>query len=129
MSYPYSQVQKVLADAAATAAGAIDASLASAAGSLQLRIITTGFSGTIDIQGKLDANEAAWGNLFYVTMADGALTPSNDQLSYTTNTGVVDIVVLNPMPQMRLNMTRTAGSVTVYARAYEHPLTLALVSA
>ena len=76
-----------------------------------LSIITTGFTGTVDIQGSLDGTN--WQNVRYVPQqGDGSLSNRDDQLSFSVDTGVYSYVVSGVFHLLSLNMTRSAGSIT-----------------
>jgi len=74
-------------------------------------IATTGFSGTIDFQGR--ASASAFANVPYVR-SDQATPqiPSVAQLSLTLDTGVYRYVSYGTWQERQVVMTRTAGSIT-----------------
>jgi len=80
-----------------------------------IEFATTGFSGTIDIQGK--AHElGSFANIPYIRQDQaGIQTPSVSQLSLTTDTGTYRYVILGYWRRFQLVMTRTAGSITCAA--------------
>ncbi len=77
-----------------------------------IEITTTGFSGTIDIQGKVQ-ELSAYSNIPYIRQDQAALqVPAVDQLSYDTDTGVYRYAVLGYWRRIKIVMTRSAGSIT-----------------
>lgn len=83
-----------------------------------VEIVTAGFSGTLDIQGKV-WNGASYDNVSYSQLSqDGAQAVVNDQLSYTTNSARARYLVTEPYPMMQLVMARTAGSVSVIVHGW-----------
>lgn len=121
MAMPFSSTYPLFLAAAATAnANLVDPGSASA---IQLSVTTTGFSGTLDIQGRLDPSDT-FVNLQYVTLVAGSLTPAVAQLSYSTQTATTTYVAIAPMPYMRIVMTRSAGTITMYGRGYSEPFAL-----
>lgn len=78
-----------------------------------IEITTTGFSGTLDIQGKLH-EISEFSNVPYIRQDQASLqTPSVTQLSFTLDTAVYRYVVLGYWRRLQLVMTRSAGSITV----------------
>lgn len=78
-----------------------------------IQMETTGFSGTIDIQGKLH-ELSSWINVPYIRQDALALqTPAVAQLALTTNTATVVYVILGYWRRFRIVMTRSAGSIIV----------------
>ena len=86
---------------------------ASKVGNAVLQFVTTGFSGTLDFQGKPHAG-GEWVNLPYVTLG-GAVAPSTAQVSLSVSTATLTYVVA-AMAQMRVVMTRSAGSIAGYGQ-------------
>lgn len=121
MAMPFSTTFVLFSAAAATANATLPDPGAAAV--IQLSVTNAGFSGTLDIQGRLDPSDT-FVNLQYVTMAAGSLTPAVAQLSYSTQTATTTYLVLSPMPYMRVVMTRSAGSITMYGRTYSEPFHL-----
>ena len=77
-----------------------------------IEIATTGFSGTIDIQGKLH-ELGSYANVPYIRQDQSSIqTPSVAQISYTTNTSTYRYVILGYWRRLQLVMTRSAGSIT-----------------
>jgi len=77
-----------------------------------IEITTAGFSGTLDIQGKLHELNA-FANVPYVRQDQASIqTPAVAQLSFVTDTGVYRYVVLGYWRKLQLVMTRTAGTIT-----------------
>ncbi|MCX6020917.1 MAG: hypothetical protein NTZ05_04150 [Chloroflexi bacterium] len=72
-------------------------------------VVTVGFSGTLDIKGSWDGG-ANWSGLPYWNLSSAVRATA--QLSYTTSTARVQYVVLAPCPLIRLEMTRSAGSIS-----------------
>lgn len=119
MAIPYSSpVQTVFNAAALTATVNLtaDTQLAS---SVMIQYITAGWTGTLDFQGSLD--NVTWVNVPYVIVATGALASVVAQVSKTTNTANYLYILTMPMPYMKVVMTRSAGSITMYARTYSEP--------
>lgn len=77
----------------------------------QFYVKTTGFSGTLDLQESYD-DGATWVNSRYFLKS--ARAESAAQLSYTTDTNTYVYQVMAAGPLLRLNMTRSAGSVTAW---------------
>ena len=95
-------------------------------------IETTGFSGTIDFQGR-EHNNDTWTNVAYQEIdIDGTRAGVNDQLSYTTETARKRYLVPISPSHLQVVMTRTAGSLDVFVRgsgvALELPMSHKLVS-
>lgn len=97
------------------------------AGHVVLQANLVGFTGTLDIQGR-PHESAAWVNLPYAVLG-ATLTGAVAQISDTTATETNTYVVLLPMPEMRVVMARSAGSIGMWGRYYEHPTTLLQVTA
>lgn len=77
-----------------------------------VEIATAGFSGTLDIQGKLH-ELAGFANLPYIRQDQAVIqVPSVSQISLTTDTGTYRYAVLGFWRQFRLVMARTAGTIT-----------------
>ena len=77
-----------------------------------IEIATTGFSGTIDIQGKL-YELGAFANVPYIRQDQASIqTPSVSQISLTTDTDTYRYVILGYWRKLEIVMTRTAGSIT-----------------
>lgn len=127
MALPYTQSQELFSAAALTATTKLVTPLANAAGVVQIQVTTTGFSGTLDIQGKTHPS-ASYTNLTYFVPGAGSSTTAVAQLSYTTDTASYNYQVINPMPYMQVVMTRSAGSVSAWARGYSDPMDSALGS-
>lgn len=113
MTLPFTHSQQVWSAQAATATKALDTVEFSRCPTKVVEVITTGFSGTLDIQGKVGP-ASTHDNVAYILMGqDGAQAAVNNQLSWTTNTSRFRYLVLEPYPYIQLVMTRTAGSVTI----------------
>ena len=122
MALPYTYTQEVFpVGTALTGTVAIVSNAAHSAGSMVLQVDTTGFTGTIDIQGRA-MPAGAWKNLMYGATAAGGAVPAVAQLTYTTDTAVYQYVVFKPMPYMRVVMTRSAGSLGAWAFTYSEPI-------
>lgn len=122
MALPFRYTQEVFASGTATTTTTVINTNASiSAGSMIIQVDTTGFSGTIDIQGRVRPS-GAWKNLMYVVSGAGSATPAVAQISYTTDTAVYHYGVINPLPYMRVVMTRSAGSVGAWAETFSEPL-------
>lgn len=89
-------------------------------GSVAFQYVGAAFSGTLAFEGRPHGS-AAWVALPYVVLG-AAPAPSVAQVSQTTNSSTITYIVLVPMEEMRVVMTRSAGSLAVYAHAFEHPL-------
>jgi len=77
-----------------------------------IEITTAGFSGTIDLQGKLH-ELTAFSNIPYIRQDQATIqTPSVAQISYALDTGVYRYVILGYWRRFQLVMTRTAGTIT-----------------
>ena len=77
-----------------------------------IEIATTGFTGTIDIQGKLH-ELGSYINIPYIRQDQAALqTPSVAQISHTVDTAIYCYVILGYWRRFRIVMTRSAGSIT-----------------
>ena len=92
--------------------------------SLIYEVDRTGFSGTLDFQtatppGGTSAN-SLWTELDSETSADAR--PSNDQISWTADTGRNRYLVPISGVEPRVVMTRSAGTVTVNVTGYGVPL-------
>jgi len=75
-----------------------------------LEFNTTGFSGTLDLQGSLDNSN--WVNLRYAEVTgDGSLSIVNDQISHTLNTSRRHYLIAEYWPYVQIVMTRSAGSL------------------
>ena len=73
---------------------------------------TTGFSGTLDIKGKLHELNA-FSNVPYIRQDTADLqTPSVAQLAPSTDTDVYRYVILGYWRKLQLVMTRSAGTIT-----------------
>lgn len=121
-----SQVQTVFNAAALTATQALTADTQLAAG-VQITYQTAGFSGTLDFQGSLGGT--TWYNLPYAIVGTGALASVVAQVSKTTDTANYHYLILMPMPFMRVVMTRSAGTITMYARTFSEPFAFSMVVA
>lgn len=128
MALPYSEIAEVFKAAAADAVGSIPTSLSGAAAVVQIEVATAGYTGTYDIQGRVH-QQGTWVNLPYVVQATGMLEPAVAQVSETTDTGTVIYIVIAPMPFMRINMARSAGAITAYARGFSSAFNLGLAAA
>jgi hypothetical protein len=88
-----------------------------------IEIITTDFSGTIDIQGKI-GNNGTYANVNHVLMSQGSAQGlANAQLSYSTTTDNKKYLVPEYYPYMQIVMARTAGSVKVNVVGLSAPVT------
>ena len=117
MTIPYSHQQVVWDAQAATATKVLDSEFEKCPTKV-VEIITTGFSGTINIQGKI-WNGATYDNLSYSPLGqDGAQSIINDELTYTTNTSRARYLIAEPYAYHQIVMTRTAGSVSVIVHGW-----------
>lgn len=129
MERTYSSQKVFAAGTAATETKTLDEHLCRSAAAMTLRVDLTGFSGTIDIQGRPDADND-WMNLI-TRRSDGTSLPTTGQITTTTITGNRDYRILNPMPYMRVVMTRSAGSIEssmLYASEQDNPIPTAGVA-
>lgn len=127
MTLPFSAVQNLFSAAVLTATATLDDN-ANYSGIVQFQVINTGFTGTLDIQGSMHAG-GTFVNLPYVIVGAGSLAPAVAQLSYTTDTTNYHIICTAPMPYMKVVMTRSAGSISMWARAYSEPFDLPISAA
>ena len=85
-----------------------------------VEITTAGFSGTIDIQGKVHELNA-FSNVPWVRQDQYTLqTPSVSQISETSDTDVYRYVILGYWRRLQIVMTRTAGSITCGVAGSSH---------
>lgn len=111
--YPYQVAQVVFKEAVATATEALEDEL-KACPLKVIEIVTTGFSGTLDIQGGING-AVTMDNVAYNLMGqDGPQATVNNQLSYTTNSARYRYQISEPYARMQAVMTRTAGTISVY---------------
>ena len=83
--------------------------------SVQLEVSLTGFSGTLDIQGRL-GEDIDWYNIPYARQDQASAgTGSVSQITLTTETGIRRYALLGGIRQVRIVMTRTAGTITLVA--------------
>jgi hypothetical protein len=126
MALPYSTVKRVWTAAAATNTFGPD-SVTETAAVAQLYYTTTGFSGTLDIQGSM-TYDGVYQNLLYTILATGAMTHAVAQISHTTNTAQWHILIHAPMPFIKIVMTRSAGSITADLRTFSAPFNIPAVA-
>ncbi|MDO8673193.1 MAG: hypothetical protein Q7O66_17445 [Dehalococcoidia bacterium] len=113
MSLPFTKRETVWTDQAATATAILDDQLTRMCPTKVIEITTTGFSGTLDIKGRILPSTTA-DNVSYFRIGQGAgQSPSNAQISWTTDTARYRYMVTEPYMDMSLVMTRSAGSVSV----------------
>lgn len=106
----------------ANATGAI-VSNGAVGGGLILQYIGTGFSGTLDIQGKIHA-AATFVNIPYYILAVGPIAQAVAQISKTTDSSNQIIAVPIALPFMQVVMTRSAGTLAMYAHFPESGFSL-----
>lgn len=99
--------------------------------SVLVQIDTAGFSGTIDFKSSIDG--ATWTNHPYIQPRATSPSRSVAQISHTTNTSVTLYQVLAPVTDVRIDVTRTAGTVTVTYReiltgGFQYPQTISTVA-
>ena len=104
--------QQIFAPATAASAN-LDFTRPEGGGALTLRLDLSGFSGTIDIQGR-PAAASDYANIEYAQEA-ATLDYAIAQLSFTTITANRNYIVPNPPPFLRVVMTRSAGTIEGYA--------------
>lgn len=126
MALPYSAYNILFAGAASTANATMSDDLAQNAGVVEMQLILTGFSGTVTFQGSVDG--ATWVNLPYQTLASGGLTLNSAAITYTTSTTNPTYILPMPMNNMRVAMTRSAGTISAYARGFSNPFDLTAAS-
>ena len=87
-----------------------------------LQMETVGFSGTIDIQGRLN-DVSGWVNVPYIRQDALALqTPAVAQLSLTTDTSTKVYQILGFWRRFRIVMTWSAGTITMTAAGSSNAL-------
>lgn len=85
-----------------------------------VEITTAGFSGTIDIQGKVH-EISIFSNVPYIRQDQAGLqTPSTTQISHTTDDGVYRYQILGFWRRLQIVMTRTAGTITCGVAGSSH---------
>lgn len=85
-----------------------------------VEITTIGFTGTIDIQGKIH-ELSAFSNVPWVRQDQAAAqTPSISQIAPSTDTAVYRYVICGYWRRLKLVMTRSAGSITVGVGGSSH---------
>ena len=85
------------------------------AASMIIDVETTGFSGTLDFQGR-ESPTAARRNVAWQEIdneGSSGLSATNDQISYTTETSTHRYLVPIAARDMQVIMTRSAGSITL----------------
>lgn len=127
MGLPYTIDQVVFNAAVLTETKALETSFSRCLTKV-IQIVTTGFTGTIDIQGRANA-KGTYANVPYQLMGQAAFqAPSVSQLSYSTTTATAIYLVTEYYPDIQIVMTRSAGSVTVIAAGFEHGMPLRIVN-
>ena len=76
-----------------------------------IEAVTAGFTGTLDIQGRVTA-DGAWVNIPYSVFSAGWGAPSVAQVSFTTNSASHRYRILDYWPEMQIVMDRSAGTIT-----------------
>lgn len=140
MTLPYITFQSVWVAKAATDTVALNSEFSKCATKV-IEIKTAGFSGTLDIQGRL-TGQSSYVNIPYRKIGQATTQASSvSQLSWTTDTtDSVQYVIEEPYAEVQLVMTRTAGSITLQAYGLEqaflasrtaisHPLNITVQSA
>lgn len=123
MTLPYSRTFEVFASGTNATATVSLPEDSYGAGQVGLQVVTAGFSGTINIQGRPHGS-ATFVNVPYITLSSGSTNTTTAQLSYTTQTATNSYIVVGPMPVMRVVMTRSAGTLGAWGNYYEHPARL-----
>jgi len=114
MSLPYVKSQIIFDVAAATETKNLDTEFERCQ-LVVLQMETVGFSGTIDIQGKL-SDLSSWVNVPYIRQDALALqTPAVAQLSLTTDTATKVYQILGFWRRFRVVMTWSAGTIHMAA--------------
>lgn len=118
MSLPYTKFETPFSAAVLTATATLSGEICRFCPTKVFEIITTGFSGTLDIQGRISP-ATTLDNVSYVRLnQSSAQQATNDQLSYTTDTGRYRYISTEPHFDMALVMTRSAGSITVHVAGW-----------
>lgn len=96
-----------------------------------IEITTTGFTGTIDMQGKIH-ELSAYSNIPYIRQDQASFqSPSVAQLTPSGDTGVYRYAILGYWRRLQIVMTRSAGSITCGVAgssvAAEFPITFAQI--
>src|SRR3972149_2440913 len=120
MGYPFQHQQVVWDAQAVTATAELDNDFKACLAKV-IEIVTAGFSGTLDIQGRIQGG-VTYDNVNYGRLGVGGPRAVSDQLSWTTDTGRYRYMVAEPYRDMQLVMTRTAGTVSVVVYGWEHGL-------
>ena len=116
MTLPYT-AQEVIFNAASASATTVLKSEFVYCLTKVIEIITSGFTGTIDIQGKVWGG-ADYSNVAYSLMGqDGSQAISNDQIVPSAS-ATARYLVSEPYPMMQIVMTRSAGSVSVIVHGW-----------
>jgi len=86
-----------------------------------VEVTTTGFEGTLDIQGKVHGISEYCNVPFIRQDQAGIQTPSTTKITYTsTDTDVYRYVILGYWRRLQLVMTRTAGTITCGVAGSSH---------
>ncbi|MDO8704764.1 MAG: hypothetical protein Q7J84_07445 [Sulfuricaulis sp.] len=113
MALPYTYYENIWTAQAVTATAILKGEIARLCPTKVIEIVTTGFSGTLDIQGRISP-AVTLDNVSYVLLGQGApQAASAAQLTWTTDTARYRYLIAEPYLDMSLVMTRSAGSVTV----------------
>jgi len=85
-----------------------------------VEVTMAAFSGTVDLQGRI-SEVSAFSNVPWVRQDQAAAqTPSVSQISETTTTSVVRYVICGWWRQLRIVMTRSAGTITCGVAGSSH---------
>ncbi len=119
MSMPYVVSQEVWLAKALTETKALDPALERCK-VVVVEITTTGFTGTIDIQGKVHES-GAFSNVPWVLQGTADLqTPSIAQVSPSGDTSVKRYVILGFWRRLQIIMTRSGGTITCGVAGSSH---------
>jgi len=92
-----------------------------------LEVVTSKFSGSLAIQGRLSA-KASYQNVRWLRLPIAATAErlSDDAtISYSNDTSAYRYVILEKVYELRLVMSRTAGTISVFAIGLDVPITFA----
>ena len=125
MALPYTVSQSVWVAKDASETKELASELSKCATTV-IEVITTGFTGTLDIKGK-DSEGAAYDNVRYVPLNAAIYFPSVAQISYgAPDTARYRYCVAEYWYRLQLVMARTAGSITVNVVGIDVPSILPL---
>lgn len=131
MALPIVKTRQIWLDAAASATVVLeqgtppeDWTLFKFCTSKIVEVVTTGFTGTLDIRGRADVSLALL-NIAYARIGQATQAAvSISQLSWTADTGHYFYLILTPLPENQLVMTRSAGTISVIVHGLEESIGL-----